>query len=172
MNTEKGKNASHGTDELSGTDFRPLTDLPSTSGGETSPAETGIPQLNRQIGDYEIIAELGRGGMGVVFKARQLSLNRLVAIKMVIAQTFTNEEESLRFRREAELIAALNHPNIVSIYEVGEFEGHSFYSMEYIEGTTLYELVRDKPLEWTQATRVAQVIAEAMQYAHECGVLC
>jgi eukaryotic-like serine/threonine-protein kinase len=124
-----------------------------------------------EIGDYEILEELGRGGMGIVLKARQRSLNRVVAIKMILGQAFANDKSRQRFRREAELIAALNHPNIVDIYEIGEFEGQPFYSMEYIEGTTLKELVQGTPLGWTQAVRFALVIAQAMQFAHERGVI-
>ena len=127
--------------------------------------------LVMQIGDYEIIEELGRGGMGVVYKARQRSLNRVVAIKMILAANFSSKVQRLRFVREAELIASVSHPNIVAIHEIGEYEGQPFFSMDFIEGTTLKELLKDRALAWAEAARFAQVIAQAMQVAHDVETL-
>src|SRR5437899_3025237 len=120
----------------------------------------------RQVGDYEILGEIARGGMGVVYKARQISLNRLVALKMILHGPFSSEEFVQRFKTEAKAAAGLHHPNIVGIYEVGEEEGHHYFSMEYIEGSNLADLTREKPLNVTRAARLLKTISEAVQYAH------
>jgi hypothetical protein len=128
-----------------------------------------IPGL--RIGDYEVIDELGRGGMGVVYRARQCSLNRIVALKMILAASFASTVQRLRFFREAELIASLRHPNIVAIHEIGEHEGQPFYSMDFIEGSSLKDLIKAGPVSWSEAARLGLVIAGAMRVAHEHGVI-
>jgi WD40 repeat protein/predicted Ser/Thr protein kinase len=125
----------------------------------------------RRFGQYELIEEIGRGGMGVVYKARQVSLDRLVAIKMVLHGPFSTEEFIQRFKLEAQASAALRHPNIVSIYEVGQEDGQHYFSMEYIEGSSLAEMAREKPLRARQAAMLVKTLSVAMQYAHEKGVL-
>lgn len=133
-------------------------------------ADQSVSKQGR-LGDYELLSELGRGGMGVVYKARQCSLNRLVALKTVIAGTGAGREDILRFRNEAEAAANLRHPGIVGVYEVGECEGRHFYSMEFIEGHDLSRLIRQNSLPGQQAAGYVRQLADAVQYAHERGVL-
>jgi serine/threonine protein kinase len=125
----------------------------------------------RYFGDYELLEELGRGGMGVVYKARQTKLNRLVAIKMILAGPLASPDDVKRFHTEAEAAASLQHPNIVAIHEGGEFEGQHYFSMDYVEGRSLADLVRRNPLSARQAAEYIRSIALAIQYAHEQGTL-
>jgi len=143
-------------------------------GGPAPPVRSraGLASLEaggvRFFGDYELLDEIARGGMGVVYRARQVSLNRVVAVKMILAGHFASRESVQRFRAEAETAARLQHPSIVAIHEIGEHEGQHYFSMDCIEGASL-----DKagPLEADRAARYLQVIAEAVHYAHERGVL-
>ncbi len=129
----------------------------------------------RKFGDYELLEEIARGGMGVVFKARQVSLNRVVAVKMILAGQLASTAEVQRFRAEAKAAASLQHPNIVAIHEVGEHEGLHFFSMDYVEGQSLAQWsaackVRDA--EWfRRAAAQVKIIAEAIHYAHQQGTL-
>lgn len=134
---------------------------------------TPDPELESlgRLGDYELLEEIARGGMGVVYKARQISLNRIVAVKVVLHGPFSSPEFVKRFRTETTAVAALQHPNIVAIYEVGQSGGDHFFSMEYIEGQSLAAVVREKPLPARRAATYLQGIAEAVHYAHQRGVL-
>ncbi len=123
------------------------------------------------FGDYELLAEIARGGMGVVYKARQVSLNRIVALKMILAGQLAGEEDVKRFHAEAEAAAHLDHPGIVPIFEVGCHEGQHYFSMGYVEGQSLAELLRDGPLAPRQAAELVRQVAEAVQYAHDHGVI-
>ncbi len=125
----------------------------------------------RYFGDYELLEEIARGGMGVVFKARQLSLNRLVAVKMILRGEFAGETERQRFRAEAEAAANLQHPNIIAIHEVGEHDGQPYFSMDLVAGHNLAAMVKDKPLPARQAAAYLKTIAEAIHHAHEKGTL-
>ena len=130
--------------------------------------DSGWPQ---QVGDYELLEELGRGGMGVVFMARQVTLDRLVALKMILRGALASEAEVARFRAEAESAARLSHPHIVPVYEVGTYEGQPFFSMKYIEGTTLARRLADGPLPAREAAELLTPVCRAIAEAHRRGVL-
>jgi serine/threonine protein kinase len=126
----------------------------------------------RYFGDYELLEEIARGGMGVVWKARQSSLNRTVALKMILAGRLAGQAEVQRFRREAEAAANLQHPNIVAIHEVGEHDGQQYYSMDYVAGRDLGALVRESgPLAPARAAECVKTLAEAVHFAHQRGTL-
>ena len=122
-------------------------------------------------GDYEILGELGRGGMGIVYRAKQLSLDRIVALKMILHGDNATNSDVARFRAEAESAAQLHHPNIVNVYEVGEVEGRQFFSMKLIEGTTLAKRLLDGPLPSRLAAEMLAPICRAIADAHRRGVL-
>jgi ankyrin repeat protein/tRNA A-37 threonylcarbamoyl transferase component Bud32 len=137
-------------------------------------AEAAHPAFGRPLryfGDYELIDEIARGGMGVVYKARQISLNRTVAVKMILTGRRPMAVEVNRFRASTRAAAGLQHPNIVPIYEIGEQDGHDYFSMEFVEGPNLAQVVRDNPLPAARAANYVRTIAEAVHYAHERGIL-
>jgi serine/threonine protein kinase len=120
---------------------------------------------------YEILAELGRGGMGVVYQARQVGLDRLVALKVMLAGACAGPEDLARFRREAEAIARLQHPNVVAIYEVGDQGGVPHFSMELCDGGSLAQRLAGGPLAPRRAAELVETLARAVQAAHEAGVV-
>lgn len=132
-----------------------------------SPPEPSLPTIQ----GYQLIEKIGEGGMGTVYKARQINANRLVALKTLKAGRFATQDDIERFRVEAEASANLDHPNIVTVHEVGESDGHSFFSMDYVEGRNLDEIRRNKTLTGKQAAAYAKSIAEAIHYAHQNGIL-
>ncbi len=125
----------------------------------------------RVIGDFELMEEVGRGGMGIVWRARQRSLDRVVALKFIAAGVLASREFRERFRQEAATVARLQHPNIVSVYEAGEHDGHAWMAMEFVAGRSLADLAREGPLPARAAAGQVRTIAGAIQHAHERGVL-
>ena len=125
-----------------------------------------------RFGDYEILSVIAQGGMGVVFRARQVKLNRIVALKRIRSAEFANTEQVRRFYAEAEAAAKLDHPGIVSVYDVGQVDGEHFYSMAFINGESLADRVkRDGPLRPEQAARFIIDSAIAVQKAHDAGII-
>ncbi|MHC1769466.1 MAG: protein kinase [Verrucomicrobiia bacterium] len=139
--------------------------------GGTSTSASRKSEITNQFGDYELLEEIGRGGMGVVYRARQRSLNRVVAIKMMAFGPNSYPDLVKRFRAEAVSAASLHHPNIVAIHEVGIHEDRHFFVMDYVEGQGLARLVGNQPLPVKRAAVYLQTIAEAVHYAHERGIL-
>jgi serine/threonine protein kinase len=135
----------------------------------TGPATEHAPTKPPEIPGYAILAELGRGGMGVVYQARQAKLKRVVAVKMMLAGA--GAEDQARFRIEAEAAARLQHPNIVQIHEVGEHDGQPFCALEFVEGGSLAQRQGGKPIAPGAAARLVATLARAMQYAHERGIV-
>jgi serine/threonine protein kinase/Tfp pilus assembly protein PilF len=132
-----------------------------------SPAAKAGPE----IPGYEILEELGRGGMGVVYKARQVGLNRLVALKMILAGSAADDRDRARFKTEAEAIARLSHPNIVQIFEVGEHQGSGWFSLEFVDGGSLSDRLKGEPLPVHASARLVETLARAAHFAHEHGVV-
>jgi hypothetical protein len=136
-----------------------------------APPHGSEPTRVRYFGDYDLIRELARGGMGVVFFARQISLNRPVALKMILAGQLANETDVKRFYTEAEAAANLDHPGIVPIFEVGQHEGQHYFSMGYVEGQSLAQRLADGPLPSREAAALMVEVADAIEYAHSRGVI-
>jgi len=128
---------------------------------------TGAATMLGELGDYELLEEIGRGAQGVVFRARQKSLNRTVALKVVSLGQWASKAHLKRFRREAEAAASLDHASIVPIYEVGERDGSCYFSMKFVEGGQLDELVRRTPMSIRQAVELIAKVARTVHYAHE-----
>ena len=123
------------------------------------------------FGDYVLLERLGKGGMGVVYKAKQVSLNRVVAVKMILAGQLADAQDITRFHLEAEAAANLDHPNIVQIYEIGEHQGQHYFSMRYVEGESLADRLKTCPLPAREAARFIEQVARAIAYAHGRGVI-
>ena len=142
----------------------------------TAASEGGAPPAFSPDGDvsvpgYEILSELGRGGMGVVYKARQHRLDRLVALKMILSGEFASKNDRDRFREEAVKLARVQHQNIVQIYEVSEYENRPYFAMEYLDGGSLSKEISAQPLTPRIAARLVLALANAMQAAHEKGIV-
>jgi WD40 repeat protein/tRNA A-37 threonylcarbamoyl transferase component Bud32 len=128
-------------------------------------------EVGARFGDYELIRKIAQGGMGVVFKARQKTLNRMVALKMILAGQLATEAEVQRFRAEALAAAQLDHPGIVPIYEVGEHAGQHYFSMGFVEGDSLAARAKDGPLPPREAAGLMEQVARAVGYAHQQGII-
>jgi TolB-like protein/Tfp pilus assembly protein PilF/predicted Ser/Thr protein kinase len=128
-------------------------------------------ELLGELGDYELLEEVGRGGQGVVFRARQKSLNRTVALKVISLGQWASKAHLKRFRREAEAAASLDHPGIVPIYEVGERDGSCYFSMKFVEGGQLDEVTKHSPMSIRQMVELIAKVARTVHYAHEHGIL-
>jgi len=140
---------------------------------EAAPAANPAPGSGEALtfGKYELLGEIGRGGMGVIYKARQLDLDRTVAIKMILASNLASRAQVERFAAEARAMARLHHPNIVRVHETGAHQGQHYFVMEYITGQSLGELVRAGPLASEHAARLVALIARAVQHLHEQGIV-
>jgi eukaryotic-like serine/threonine-protein kinase len=138
-----------------------------------APVETRPPAFEprQRVGDYEILEEIGRGGMGVVFRARQISLDRIVALKMILRGELASASDLTRFRAEAESAARLHHPNVTAVYEIGDHDGQPFFSMQFVEGTTLARRIAEGPLPAREAARLLLPICRAIAEAHRNGLL-
>ena len=123
------------------------------------------------MGDYELLEVVGRGGQGVVYRARQKSLNRIVALKVIGLGQWASEAHLKRFRLEAEAAASLEHPGIVPIHEVGEREGSCYFSMKFVEGGQLDEVAKREPMPIRRAVELIAKVARTVHYAHEHGIL-
>src|SRR5438874_1743351 len=142
-------------------------DVAPVSGKKTARAV----ELLGELGDYELLEEVGRGGQGVVFRARQKSLNRTVALKVISLGQWASKAHLKRFRLEAEAAAHLEHPGIVPIHEVGERDGQCYFSMKFVEGGQLDEVVRRAPMSIRQGAELIAKVARTVHYAHEHGIL-
>ena len=142
------------------------------SSPEPSNGEKPVSVENlRQFGDYELLEKIAQGGMGVVFKARQISLNRIVAVKMILSGQFASEEEVQRFYAEAESAAKLDHPNIIPIYEVGKHKDFHFFSMGFVDGESLAEKISERPMDPRETAQKLSAVCQAIEYAHQQGVI-
>ncbi|MCI0641914.1 MAG: protein kinase [Gemmataceae bacterium] len=141
-----------------------------TAAENAQASEIGVVPLSR-IAEYEVLSEIGRGGMGVVLKARHVRLQRVVALKMIISGTLASPDDLARFETEASAAAQLHHPGIVSLFETGAFENQRFFSMEYVSGSSLAKKVAQGPLTSRRAAEYLEAVARAVHFAHSRGIL-
>jgi serine/threonine-protein kinase len=137
----------------------------------TTSAPSGPGTTVRYFGDYELLDEIARGGMGVVYKARQVNLKRIVALKLILAGQLAGPHDVARFHAEAEAAAKLDHPGIVPIFEIGEHEGQHYFSMAFVDGESLAHRIAQGVMEPREAAALMKQVAEAIAYAHVEGVI-
>jgi serine/threonine protein kinase len=141
------------------------------SGGPATEGAGDSRELLPSLPGYEVVGELGRGAMGVVYKARHLALNRLVALKMILAGPYAGADQLARFRVEAEAVARLQHPGIVQIHDIGSHAGHSYLALEYVPGSTLAGKSAGRPLPPAEAAQMVESLARAVHHAHQRGIV-
>ena len=149
----------------------PATARDDAHGASQQQESARAAELLGEFGDYELLEEVGRGGQGVVFRARQKSLNRTVALKVISLGQWASKAHLKRFRLEAEAAARLEHPGIVPIHEVGERDGSCYFSMKFVEGGQLDEVARREPMPIRHAAELIAKVARTVHYAHEHGIL-
>jgi serine/threonine protein kinase len=154
-----------------GPEAKLATNIPTGAPAGAAECSPSVKQTVRSFGDYESLEEIARGGMGVVYRARQTSLERVVALKMILAGQFASKQIIQRFRGEVTAAALLQHPNIVAIHDVGIHDDQHYFSMDYVEGQNLAQLVGNRPLPPAKAARYVKLIGEAIHYAHGQGIL-
>jgi serine/threonine-protein kinase len=155
------------TDAIGSHEVRLMGDSSST----TSDSNVWRMSLPCNFGDYRLIEEVGRGGMGVVYRAEQVGLGRQVAVKMILKDQLASESERQRFFAEARATARLQHAGIVPVYDVGEIDARPYFAMQYIQGRTLQELINTNSIDERQSVRIVAMIAEAVDFAHQNGIL-
>ena len=170
-----GDSASLSSSSQSGFLARLKENPPSKSSRSKSAPANGIQEtgvaLFSAVAGYEILSEIGRGGMGVVYKARHVGLDRLVALKMILAGPHAGDKELARFRQEAEAVARLRHTNIIQIYDIGESEGRPYLALEFVDGDSLAHLLLGAPQPHLPAARLVETLAGAIHYAHQQGIV-
>ncbi len=149
--------------------LRTLLESPSLAERVRAASEAAAGKI--AVPGYEVFEELGRGAMGVVYKARQIRLNRLVALKMILAGAHASAAECQRFMAEGEAAARLQHPNIVQIHEIGEQDGHPYFSLELCWGGSLADKLNGTPIPAAQAAQLTETLARAVEVAHKAGVV-
>src|SRR6266702_8263964 len=154
---------------------QPASPMPATARNDVVPASkkkaTYAAEMLGELGDYELLEEVGRGGQGVVFRARQKSLNRTVALKVISLGQWASKAHLKRFRLEAEAAASLEHPGIVPIHEVDERDGSCYFSMKFIEGGQLDAVAKREAMPVRRAVELIAKVARTIHYAHERGIL-
>src|SRR5262249_28099952 len=163
-----------GTDEVERLHKRPGRETPVLSPSRGLPETGESPPgsgAGRRVGEYELLEQIGYGGMGVIYKARQVRLQRLVALKMIRPDRLASPGDVLRFRSEAEAAASLDHPNVAPIYEVGEDEGEHYFSMKLIEGGSVAQQLPRLAADLPAGVRLLTTVARAVHYAHQRGLL-
>src|SRR5438132_654477 len=146
-------------------DLARYDDEAAAENGGSTPAELG------NLAGYDLLEELGRGGTGVVYKARQTGLDRVVAIKMLLGGHFAGQVALRRFRTEAQTLAQLRHPHIVQIHDIGSHQGSPYFVLEYLDGGDLSQLLEGKPLDLVEAARLVEVLARTVHTVHQAGII-